>query len=196
MAQAQGLTVPEKLLVAALKAREKHRTFTAEDLIVTAWQLFPDSFGLAGYADQYPDSNRVLTNIMGTKGMRGKGWLQKVGEKQYRLTGKALADAEGLSGRSATSDASKALRAELDRRTASSLQRLLLTAAAKKALAGEAEAVTFNDACGFWDITARTNANTLNAKLAERLALLSRALLAPGAADGDGLAPVRDTVLH
>src|SRR5260370_25763687 len=97
--------------------------------------------------------------------MRGKGWLEKVGEKQYRLTGKALADAEGLSGRSATSDASKALRAELDRRTASSLQRLLLTAAAKKALAGEAEAVTFNDAMGFWGITAPTQSNNFEPQL-------------------------------
>ena len=76
------LTVPEKLLIAALEARKSSATFTAEDLVVSAWQLYPDTFGLSGYADQYPDSNRVLTNIMGSKGMRGKGWLRKVGAKQ------------------------------------------------------------------------------------------------------------------
>ena len=80
------LTVPQKLLLAALEARKKSPTFTAEDLVVQAWKLYPDTFGLSGYGDRYPDSNRVLTNIMGTKGMRGKGWLRKVGEKQYRLT--------------------------------------------------------------------------------------------------------------
>ena len=64
------LTVPEKLLLAALEARKRSATFTAEDLVVAAWRLYPDTFGLSGYADQYPDSNRVLTNIMGTKGMR------------------------------------------------------------------------------------------------------------------------------
>ena len=81
------LTVPEKLLLAALKAREVRKTFSAEDLIVEAWRMFPDTFGLAGYSDRYPDSNRVLTNIMGTKGMRGKRWLRKVGEMPSALGG-------------------------------------------------------------------------------------------------------------
>src|ERR1044071_4680180 len=152
------LTVPEKLLIAgtALSANTS-RTFSAEDLIVHAWQMFPDTFGLAGYSDKYPDANRVLTNIMGTKGMRGKGWLKKVGEKQYRVTSKGLADAHELDGSSerpaAHARASQEdLRAELDRRTVSGLERILQTPAARKALGNEGEAISFYDACGFWDI--------------------------------------------
>ena len=60
--------------------------FTAEQLIVKAWEMDKDLFGLQGYADQHPDSNRILTNIMGNKGLKGKGWIERVGEKQYRLT--------------------------------------------------------------------------------------------------------------
>ena len=98
----ERLTVPDKLLIAALDARKRSATFTAEDLVVAAWKLFPDTFGLSGYSNQFPDSNRVLTNIMGTKGMRGKGWLRKVGEKQYQLTSAGLDDGDKLYQRAET----------------------------------------------------------------------------------------------
>lgn len=173
------LTVPEKLLLACLEVRKRTATFTAEDLVVEAWRLFPDTFGLSGYATEHPDSNRVLTNIMGTKGMRGKGWLRKVGEKQYRLTSAGLNDGEALLLRDQAADNSKAvsyLRAELDRQTASALERLLLTTAARKADEHQEDAISFLDACGFWDITVRSNANTLNARLADTAVVLERAV--------------------
>ncbi len=171
------LTVPQKLLLAALEARKRSATFTAEDLVVEAWRLHPDTFGLSGYSDKYPDSNRVLTNIMGTKGMRGKGWLRKVGEKQYRLTSAGLSDGEALAQTNTESgeQTSKYLRAELDRQTAAALDRLVSTPAASKAMAQHSDMVTFNDACGFWDITTRSNANTLQARLADATVLLDRA---------------------
>ena len=172
------LTVPQKLLLAALEARKKSPTFTAEDLVVQAWKLYPDTFGLSGYGDQYPDSNRVLTNIMGTKGMRGKGWLRKVGEKQYRLSSAGLKDGEDLVGHSTSpSDVKQTeyLRAELDRGSLAALDRLVSTAAARKILDRSGERITFHDACGFWDITARSNANTLHAKLASTTVILERA---------------------
>jgi hypothetical protein len=173
------LTVPEKLLLAALEARKQSPTFSAEDLVVTAWRMYPDTFGLSGYGDQFPDSNRVLTNIMGTKGMRGKGWLRKVGEKQYRVSSAGLADGEALlngSGAQPEKEKSGYLRAELDRGAISALERLLATSAARKILARDGDPLTFHDACGFWDITARSNANTLSAKLADATVLLERAM--------------------
>ena len=173
MAKIDQLTVPEKLLLAALQARERSKTFSAEDLVVEAWKMFPDTFGLAGYSDKYPDSNRVLTNIMGTKGMRGKGWLQKVAEKQYRLTSKGLTEGEARS--KFTGQAGTTLRAELDRRTTKALERLVNTSAVKKELGGQLGPLTFNDACGFWDISSRSNANTLIARLTDVLVLLERA---------------------
>ncbi|MCM3565347.1 hypothetical protein [Hydrogenophaga intermedia] len=178
------LTVSEKLLLAALAVRESHPTFSAEDLVVEAWKKYPDTFGLSGYASQYPDSNRVLTNIMGTKGMRGKGWLRKVGEKQYRLSSTGLSDGEVLlngqpHGRQ--DEGSQALRAELDRQTAGALLRIFSTPAARKRLNNDSNSLTFNDACGFWDITVRSNANTLQSRLADVQTILERALAAAGA---------------
>jgi hypothetical protein len=186
----ERLTVPEKLLIAALQARSRTPTFTAEDLVVEAWRLYPDTFGLSGYADRFPDSNRVLTNIMGTKGMRGKGWLRKVGEKQYRLTSAGLSDGEALlrGGSQPARESSGFLRAELDRQTGAALDRLLSTGAAQKALDGRAETVSFHDACGFWDITTRSNANTLNTRLADATVLLDRAMGSlAGKSESEGL---------
>jgi len=151
-----ALTVPEKLLLAALQAREKTETFSAEDLVVQAWEKFPDTFGLSGYSSRFPDSNRVLTNIMGTKGMRGKGWLRKVGEKKYRISAAGLAFAETLlSDPARQTSQGGALRAELDRHASSALSRILATAASKKILSGQIDLVTLNDALGFWDVTVR-----------------------------------------
>ena len=193
MAKIDQLTIPEKLLLAALQARERSKTFTAEDLVVEAWQMFPDTFGLAGYSDKYPDSNRVLTNIMGTKGMRGKGWLQKVGEKQYRLTSKGLTDGEARS--NFTGQAETRLRAELDRRTTKALERLVNTSAVKKEFGEQLGPLTFNDACGFWDISSRSNANTLIGRLSDVLVLLERAresLVSRG--DSDSIKVRRDKI--
>src|ERR1700704_3871166 len=80
-------TVPEKILLAAYNLEEHGQSpFSAEALIVAAWQKFPRTFGLKGYADQYPDSNKVLTSIMGEKGLAKRGWLAKMGQKLYTLT--------------------------------------------------------------------------------------------------------------
>src|SRR5438105_14789763 len=80
-------TVPEKILLAAHQLEEQGQSpFSAESLIVASWQKFPRTFGLKGYADQYPDSNKVLSCIMGERGLARRGWLSKMGQKLYALT--------------------------------------------------------------------------------------------------------------
>src|SRR6266481_3990753 len=80
-------TVPEKILLAASQLEADGQSpFSAEALIVVSWQKFPKTFGLKGYADQYPDSNKILSSIMGEKGLARRGWLVKMGQKMYALT--------------------------------------------------------------------------------------------------------------
>ena len=75
-------TVPEKILLAAdTLDKQGQSPFSAEALIVVSWQKFPKTFGLKGYADQYPDSNKILSSIMGEKGLARRGWLVKMGQK-------------------------------------------------------------------------------------------------------------------
>jgi hypothetical protein len=91
----QELTTANKILVAASQIAETQETFTAEDLIVRAWQQFPESFGLSGYREKFPDSNRVLSKLMGSVGLCSRGWLEQVSTKTYRMTpaGRKLASA-------------------------------------------------------------------------------------------------------
>src|SRR5438874_8127704 len=80
-------TVPEKILLAAHQLQDQGQSpFSAEALVVAAWQKFPRTFGLKGYTDQYPDSNKVLSSIMGAKGLASRGWLLKMGQKLYSLS--------------------------------------------------------------------------------------------------------------
>src|SRR5262249_55213664 len=80
-------TVPEKILLAAFQLEEEGKSpFSAEDLIVTSWKRFPKTLGLKGYAELYPDSNKVLSSIMGVKGLVRRHWLDKKGQKLYSLS--------------------------------------------------------------------------------------------------------------
>src|SRR5436305_11822319 len=80
-------TVPEKILLAAdTLDKQGQSPFSAEALIVASWQKFPKTFGLKGFAEQYPDSNKILSSIMGEKGLARRGWLVKMGQKLYALT--------------------------------------------------------------------------------------------------------------
>lgn len=162
----KALTVAEKLVVAAADLQQRGTSpFSAEDLVVRAWRLFPDTFGLAGYADEhgdlmYPDSNRVFSEIMGTKPVRKRGLLEKVGRKQYRLTHSGISLAELLSSRQGQAPEKTGLgrAARLD------LQRLMGTRAFQKFTNGQRDRITFYDACAFWGISPRSSAMNLAAR--------------------------------
>jgi len=146
----------DKLVRAALNLeREGHVPFTAEDLVISAWKAYPDTFGLAGHTDVkgqrlYPDSNRVFAEIMGTKPIRQKGWLTKVGNKLYQLTEAGRQHGVRLSG----SESTGAEKIALARDSRDEIERLLKSKAAEKFRNGGADEITFHDACGFWKISA------------------------------------------
>ncbi len=153
---ANQLTVPEKVLSCAVELDQEKGTFTAEDLVVRCWERFPETFGLRGYAEKYPDSNRILTNIMGDKGLRGKGWLRKVREKRYRVTEAGRQAVASRGGFQASSDQHAA---SLTRETTDVLERLVTSRAFQKFRLKEE--LTFGDLCSFWNISPRSNAYQL-----------------------------------
>jgi hypothetical protein len=162
------LTVSEKLLLAGFHLETLgHRPFSAEDLVVSAWQAFPDVFGLAGYqgangSESYPDSNRVFAEIMGSKPIRKRGYLTKVGSKMYQLTPAGRDFALRLSGKS-HGDNKKIL---LSRETKEDLKRLISSKAFEKVRNNRIDNLTFFDACTFWGISSRSSAIELQGKLA------------------------------
>jgi hypothetical protein len=172
------LSVSDKLLLAAYELEEDgHRPFSAEDLVVAAWKKFPDVFGLAGYRNdqgqlRYPNSNRVFAEIMGSKPIRQRGFLTKVGDKMYQLTegGREYARELLRAGRDSPHE-----KAALGRDTEVHLKRLLASKVTEKIKNNRLDDITFYDACAFWGITPMSSAVELQGQLANFSKIVSSA---------------------
>ena len=183
MPSKDNLTIIEKLLIACYAldgGSGKH--FSAEDLVVSAWQHFPLAFGLRGHNDEagmpiYPDSNRVFAEVMGSKPIRKRGYLTKTGTKMYALTpsgrdaGYRLTESRGLG---EVSEEAKG-KASIAREVRSRLERMLSSRAVLRAQNGELERATFHDACVFWGITPRSKAIELEGALADAASTIEAA---------------------
>jgi hypothetical protein len=166
-------TVPEKILLAAHGLEEAgQQPFSAEALIVAAWQKYPHTFGLKGYDDQYPDSNKVLASIMGEKGLARRGWLVKMGQKLYSLT----RDGRQVVRRLTQGDDQPEMEhppVKLSREHDKLLQVLLESTAHEKYVEGRHQELTFADACRFWSITENQTGESLDARLDHLSAVLA-----------------------
>ncbi len=157
-------TLPEKILLAAFQLEENGQSpFSAEALIVAAWQNYPRTFGLKGYAEQYPDANKVLASIMGEKGLARKGWLVKMGQKLYALTreGKQVVRRLRQEEEEPVTPAAVSLNGDQDRL----LQHLLGSSAWQKSREGRRADLNFADACRFWNITEHMAVPALDQRL-------------------------------
>jgi hypothetical protein len=157
--------VPEKILLAADQLeKEGQSPFSAEALIVASWQKFPKTFGLRGYTDLYPDSNKVLSSIMGAKGLATKGWLLKMGQKLYSLSreGRQVIRAllHGVEPETAAPPVQK-----LSRDQEKVLSHLFGSTAMQKFEEGRKQDITFEDASKFWGITSSSHGEALNSRL-------------------------------
>jgi|SRR5579864_4314683 len=160
------LSVADKLVIAAAALDEQTGAFTAEDLVVEAWQQFPETFGLRGHLDdsnqpRFPDSNRVFAEIMGNHTVRKNGWIEKVGNKRYRLSDVGRQRAYEVTGRSSTR------KMVLDRAATDRVRKLLNSRAMLKRRENREESITFLDACSLWGINPRSNLKELVQKFAD-----------------------------
>jgi hypothetical protein len=171
-------TVPEMILLAAWDLEQQGQSpFSAETLIVTSWQKFPRAFGLKGYADQYPDSNKVLASIMGGKGLARRSLLVKMGQKLYALTREGRGIVRDLLQEGEEEPPTESVK--LGREEEKFLLGLLASTAVQKYDEGRKQELTFADACRFWGITENLHGEALDARLArlqEGLAGLKRTL--------------------
>ena len=202
-------TVRQKILLAAVECSTKSERFTTDDLVLRAWELFPESFSLGGTepAHAHPDSNRVLAKLSGCEGLRGLGWLELVDTSTYRVTRMGHRIAEQLRAIEKPLPERRALAtvpAAPKRRTKTHLSRGPASAPSSKASPLEADItavrwlernsalrkflrgspLAFSDACSFWGITAQTT--DVSAKLdalEEQLKRVVESFSSEGAAD-------------
>ena len=159
-------TVPEKILLAAESLDKQGQSpFSAEALIVASWQKFPKTFGLKGYADLYPDSNKILSSIMGEKGLARRGWLVKMGQKMYALTreGRSIVRKVTLQEDEPGEGSSATVRLPRDQERL--LLALLDSSAVQKFEENRKAELTFADACRFWGITENMKGDLLDGKI-------------------------------
>jgi hypothetical protein len=84
----------QMILLAMRKvAGDATRLCAYEDIVVQAWKLFPQEFGLRGYADKYPDSSDLHKPLYGS--LKREGYV-RVQNKKFGLTDSGLAAAERL----------------------------------------------------------------------------------------------------
>ena len=153
MSTATDYTLSEMILIAAHKLQEQGQSpFSAEELIVASWREFPRAFGLKGYADQFPDSNRVLSSIMGERGLTRKGWLVKMGQKLYALSPEGKRVVRRIS-EGDIDDEEPPPPPRLARDREKLLLSLLDAVATKKVKSGKYYDLTFDDACRFWGVS-------------------------------------------
>lgn len=165
--------MPEKILLSAHDLEKAGESpFSAESLIVASWKRYPNTFGLKGFAEHYPDSNKILASIMGEKGLAKKGWLLKVGQKMYVLTAdgkKAVQRLQAGEGppppppRPTPTPAFKGMPAELD----SLLVRLLDSEALYKHLEDRKQDITFGDALQFWGLGEKAKSEEIDQQMAD-----------------------------
>ena len=147
----EGLTVDVRILLAA--ATLPAAGFTAEELVVAAFNEFPKDFCLMGFP-QYPDSNKVLTQVTTAgRGLQKKGWLTQIGTKKYQLTGEGRRRLESLSSR----EVQEGIRAE-DRDLAEMLLHWLRSEALEKFRIGKTADITEREALAYWRLTSGSSA--------------------------------------
>jgi hypothetical protein len=167
-ANVDDFTVPEKILLAADHLDKSGQSpFSAEALIVASWQKFPKTFGLKGYAELYPDSNKILSSIMGEKGLARRGWLVKMGQKLYALTreGRHIIRKVTLEEEEEPVGGNSLLR--LSREQEKFVQAMLDSSAVQKFEENRKGDLTFADACRFWGITENSKGDALDSRLAQ-----------------------------
>ena len=186
MSSDKTISKSEMVLLAAYE-RWPDKEFTSEELVIACWQKYPESFGLQGYSDKYPDSNIVYRHIMG-KGsiVKKQRWLSQKGQKRYAVTPAGVNHALRLQG--ATNNRPELQRYRIDRFYEQILLRVFTGTAWTKFRRGQIEELTFTDACAFWSINPRSSGEQyMHAKrdLAEAIAVTRRHIQHISESDGE-----------
>jgi hypothetical protein len=96
----KGMGLKPQILLAALDCSggDMKKSFTAEDMLLRAWERNKSAWGLRGHENEHPDSEKIFKelNSRGSSGLVGQGLLEQVSPLVFRLTPAGLAAASEL----------------------------------------------------------------------------------------------------
>lgn len=146
------LTLNDKVLLTSLFLSEGDikKSFTAEDIVIKAWNDDKSAFGLRGHENDFPDSNKLFTKLDGKGGLVSKGLLKKVSDRTYNLTEAGLAVALDLK------PSNEEEQIKLDRRLQEAITRIISHQVFKDWLKDHNKPKQFRDAGWFWGIAPGT----------------------------------------
>jgi hypothetical protein len=168
---ATRVSLRQQVLLAALDCSggDVDKTFTAEELLLSAWKRDPLAWGLRGHEKEHPDSEKIYTeldrasvkgsNVRG--GLAGLGLFEKVRQRTYRLTPAGLAAASQIAG-AHPSAKGKAVRALAD-----AVARVLEHPVFREWIKDPSTPKHFRDAGHFWGVAPGTPPSVIRARIAE-----------------------------
>jgi hypothetical protein len=167
-----ALSIKEKVLLAAQRCANGDiaRAFTAEQLLVAAWEMDKSAFGLRGFEAKYPDSNRLYTNTDGKDGLVAKGLLLKAGERMFRLSPAGFAAVVALS------PDNEEEQVKLERELGQKVNKILSHPVFLDWLRDSSKPTRFHGAGHFWGIAPGTPPRVVRDRLRETELTLKAAL--------------------
>ena len=191
----QGRERPEKILVAMHKLSEGKTTFVKyEDIVVKAFEMFPDEFALRGHP-QYPDSSDIHKPLYGTLKRRG---LVRAARKRFALTARGAEVAQRLVAQAGTSLHATRSPDRLTRDVQAELERMLASAAYDLWATGGKDRILDTDFYSFLGCTVRTSRNDFVGRMAASADAVSTAcrLSEPDVATAQQLAALLEFLRH
>jgi hypothetical protein len=160
----KGLGLKEQVLIAALEYSDGNvnKTFTAEELLVFAWEKNKQAWGLRSYEEKYPNSDlfyRQLDAQTNKRGIIDQGLFEKVQKRVYRLTPAGLAVAAALKPSDPIS------REKIDRLLETAVKQIIEHPVFKKWLTDPTGPKYFREAGHFWGIAPGTPAKTVRERV-------------------------------
>jgi hypothetical protein len=154
----------DQVLLAALEftGGDLRKSFTAEDLLMKAWNRDPLAWGLRGYEQEHPDSEKMRVeidraNVKG--GMVGLGFFEKIRQRTYRLT------PTGLLAASEVKEADPSTRAMAERRLADAIKDIMSHPVFRSWTKDPETPKYFRDAGHFWGIAPGTPPSVISARI-------------------------------
>ena len=183
-ASPKGRERQEKILLAIYTASGGTTRFCPyEDIVVQAWRLWPEEFGLRGYVNDFPDSSDLHKPLYGP--MKREG-LVRSADKKFGLTERGLAVAERLS---SGVSGSSSVRGRLERAAKDEIFRLIERPAIQ--MITTPDSLLDTDLYDFYGVTVRTSEQEFRGRVRTVNAAIDEALKADDpSVDADKVAAV------
>jgi hypothetical protein len=170
----------QQVLLAALDCSgdDLEKTFTSEDLLVSAWKRDRLAWGLRGYEREFPDNDKIHKELDGrgaregsaSTGIVSTGLLLRVRQRIYRLTAAGFAAAAEVVG------AKPETRGKAERVLADAVSVILSHSVLRSWLKDPSSPKYFRDAGHFWGVAPGTPPKVIQSRILDIGRTLERAL--------------------